>query len=184
MTISFTCAEEHTTDLVAKVLARVDSVRVNGFDPLHISAIQEAERIAHETELAHNSYWLGKLCSLYQSGLYNGDIAQTLLHWAIARKAVWESLTHQGLTMAFNEIFPAETSRYTVLTLAPQPASVFQDPQAALIDTAGRLAAACSPPSWLSASVGDAFGEIAQAFAGPRASPPPAASAAQPPVAN
>jgi zinc protease len=66
--VSFGSAPERADELVAAVLAQIDTLRTRGPAAADLAKVVEAEVRARETNLRQNNYWLSQLMFLAQTG--------------------------------------------------------------------------------------------------------------------
>jgi zinc protease len=66
--VSFGSAPERADELVAAVLAQIDTLRTRGPAAADLAKVVEAEVRARETNLRQNSYWLSQIMFLEQTG--------------------------------------------------------------------------------------------------------------------
>ena len=64
--IRFGCAPERVEELVAAVMAEIESLKTKGPDNADLASAIEALRRQHEVDLKDNSYWLSKIESAYK----------------------------------------------------------------------------------------------------------------------
>jgi len=108
--ISFPCAPDNVSDLVAATFAEIDKIKKDGVSDEDLQKIKETQRRNREENLKINRYWLNQLRAYY----YN----ETDLNTFFEREELTEGITSDDLKAAANKYINMEN--YVKIVLMPE----------------------------------------------------------------
>jgi len=108
--ISFPCAPENVSDLVAATFAEIDKIKKDGVSDEDLQKIKETQRRNREENLKINRYWLNQLRAYY----YN----QSNLNTFYESEELTEGITSDDLKAAANKYINMEN--YVKIVLIPE----------------------------------------------------------------